>query len=588
ATLDHRHPRLMLKDAELEALKERYAKDTALQKCVKDVLEQADVYCRLTPMPYNKIGPRLLHVSREYLDRIYALALAWRWTGRAVYADKAVENLLSACDFNDWNPSHFLDTAEMSHAVAIGYDWLFDYLDAPTRERIKSGLLEKGIKPGISVYSGRPFGGFGKWPQVEHNWNQVCNGGMLIAALAVADTEPTYSEFVVRNAVESLPKALGSYAPDGAWMEGPGYWHYATRYTAYALSALKTALGTDFGLSKTEGLSQTAYFPIFTAGPTGLFLNFADSRENSSRRPMACMFWLASTYANQYFGNNEHHILAAGKAQPEHIVWYVPQKGKDFLPPQLDHWFSGPVDVAVFRSAWDDPDALFVGVKGGFNQVNHSHLDLGSFELDALGVRWARDLGSDDYNLAGYWDAGQRWSYYRLRSVSHNVPLLAGQDQNRLAKAKIVKYEPKKSSVFAIVDLTEAYKDFADSVLRGVALVANRRAALVQDEFRITNACQLVWGMTTDAEIALVDEKTARLTIGDKQLVVKVLAPSGAYFQIESAQQPPPENPNTGVRRLTARLDDAQGDVRIAVLLCPQWTDGNIVKTVEVKPLAEW
>jgi len=306
---------------------------------------------------------------------------------------------------------------------------------------------------------------------------------------------------------------------------------------------------------------------------------------------MACMFWLAGTYANQYFGNNEHRVLAGGKAQPEHIVWYVPRKGKDFVPAQLDHWFSGPVDVVVFRSAWDDPDALFVGVKAGFNQVNHAHLDLGNFELDALGVRWARDLGRDDYNLAGYWDrkkGGQRWNYYRMRSVSHNVPLLGGQDQDPLAKAKIVKYGPKKSSVFVIVDLTEAYKDFSETTLRGVALVQNRRAVLVQDEFRIRNGCEVVCGMTTDAEIALVDEKTARLNIGDKQLVARVLAPSGAYLQVESAQQQPPENPNTGVRRLTARLDQAEGDVRIAVLLCPQWKDGGIVKTVEVKPLAKW
>ena len=119
-------------------------------------------------------------------------------------------------------------------------------------------------------------------------------------------------------------------------------------------------------------------------------------------------------------------------------------------------------------------------------------------------------------------------------------------------------------------------------------MVQDRRAVLVQDEFKIRNSCEVVWGMTTDAEIALVNEKTARLTIKGKSLVAKVLAPSGAYFQVESAQQQPPENPNTGVRRLTVRLDQAEGDVRIAVLLCPQWTDGGIVKTVEVKPLAEW
>ena len=43
-TLDKNHPRLMLKDKDLERLKKLYAKDKVLQKCLKDVLEQADAY----------------------------------------------------------------------------------------------------------------------------------------------------------------------------------------------------------------------------------------------------------------------------------------------------------------------------------------------------------------------------------------------------------------------------------------------------------------------------------------------------------------------------------------------------------------
>ena len=40
-----------------------------------------------------------------------------------------------------------------------------------------------------------------------------------------------------------------------------------------------------------------------------------------------------------------------------------------------------------------DAEALFIGFKAGDNRVNHSHLDLGTFVLDALGQRWAIDLG---------------------------------------------------------------------------------------------------------------------------------------------------------------------------------------------------
>lgn len=86
------------------------------------------------PVVYKLTGPRLLSVSRECMNRVYALGLAYRWTGKAAYADKAIENILAACAFKDWNPSHYLDTAEMSHAVGVGYDWLHQYMDAETRQ----------------------------------------------------------------------------------------------------------------------------------------------------------------------------------------------------------------------------------------------------------------------------------------------------------------------------------------------------------------------------------------------------------------------------------------------------------------------
>jgi len=397
-TLDKDHPRLMLKDKDLKRLKELYAKDKVLQKCLRDVLKDADACAQKRMLTYRKIGPRLLSVSRECLHRIYALGLAYRWTGEQKYAEKAVENLLTVCAFKDWNPSHFLDTAEMSHAVGLGYDWLYSYLDIETRKKIRAGLVKNGFEPALSAYKKS------WWPKSEHNWNQVCNGGMIIGALAIAESEPRYAEQIIISAIESLPRALKSYGPDGAWMEGPGYWSYATHYTAYGLTALQTALGTDFGLLQIEGLAESGNFPIYTSGPRGQYLNFADCGEKSSRRPMPCMFWLARTYDNSLYAESEHAQIAKSDAGAQHVVWYVPAPEGRPAPKDLDRYFRGPVEIAVFRSAWDDPQALFVGLKAGYNQVNHGHLDLGSFELDALGVRWVRDLGSDNYNLPGYWD----------------------------------------------------------------------------------------------------------------------------------------------------------------------------------------
>lgn len=581
------HPRLMLKDTDLGFLKASYADDPVLQKCWQDVQKDADGCLQKQPLVYRKVGPRLLAVSRDCLGRIYALALAYRWTGNEKYAAQAKENLLRVCAFQDWNPSHFLDTAEMSHAVGVGYDWLYGYLDEPTRSTIRQALIAKGLKPGLEVYTKN-----GWWVTSEYNWNQVCNGGMIIGALAIAETDPSYAEQIVPAAIKSLPVALKSYGPDGAWGEGPGYWNYATSYTAYALTALDTALGSMFGLLDVDGLSKAGSFPIYTAGPTGLYLNLADVGERSARRPMPCMFWLARTFHNPLYANSEHEQLGKRSASAAHLVWYTARPpARAIRNKPLDYCFHGPVEVVTMRSAWDDPNALFLGIKAGYNQVNHGHLDLGNFELDALGVRWARDLGSDNYDLAGYWEAkrgGQRWSYYRLNSASHSIPMLGGESQDPLAKSSFTKTEINGARPNAVVNLTEAYQGFARSATRGVAMIEGRRAVLVQDEFEMNKPTEVAWGLTTDAQIDIQQGTLAVLKLSGKELTARLLSPKDAVFTVESAEQRPPQKTNAGVRRLMVKLPKADGSVRVAVLLSPAWGKAGAVEGTEIKPLTSW
>jgi len=566
-----------------------------------------------------KEGFRLISVSRECMHRMYTLGIAWRLTGDEKYARKAQDDLLAVCALENWRPSlaiiypkepkykritvdtprppfSFLDVSEMCHAVGVGYDWFYNYFSPETCETIKSGLIRHGLDEGVIAYTGRgnPSGKPAEWVSYEHNWNLVCNGGLIVGALAIAETDPEYAKIIIPGAVKSLPLALRTYGPDGAWPEGPSYWGFATRYAAYGLSALTSALGTDFGLTGIEGLSDTGLFPIYTSGPTGLYLNFADSGENNRRRSMPTLFWLARTFDNRFLADCEHDMIGHDGAGAEHLMWY-PDISLKPLEPSLDKLFRGPVEVAVFRSAWNDPDALFVGVKAGDNTFNHSQLDLGNFELDALGVRWARDLGADSYSLPGYFDfyyltgktGGRRWSYYRNSTFSHNVPLLNDTNQNELAKAKFLNYESGDSFSFVTVDLTEAYESMSVKTTRGVAVVNGRRSVLVQDEFDLKKSSEVAWGMTTDAEISLRGN-SALLEQDGKKLTARILSPAGAQFTAKPARQEPPQKTNDGVNRLMVRLKNLSGNVRIAILLSPHWSDGSIVEDADVKAVGEW
>ncbi|MBM3290375.1 MAG: DUF4962 domain-containing protein, partial [Candidatus Hydrogenedentes bacterium] len=556
-TLAKTHPRLMLHDDALQQLKAQYDSDPVLQQYAAQVKMDADGALAKPALEHKLIGPRLLHVSRDCVDRIYALALAYRWTRDERYARAAESNLLTVCAFPDWNPSHFLDTAEMSHAVGVGYDWLFDWLSEESKRTIRTALIEKGLKPGMAVYT---KGGW--WTISEFNWNQVCNSGLLAGALAIAETDPEYAQFIVPRAVRSLPKALHAYDPDGAWTEGPGYWHYATRYTAYGLCALQSALGTVFGLTDMPGLRATGHFPWYTTGPTGLFLNYADSGERSTHKPMACMFWLARQYNDPAISDAEHALIEQHRASAEHIVWYVPPSGQAAKPRDLDRWFRSSVDIVVMRSAWDNPEALFVGTKAGYNQVNHGHLDLGTFELDALGVRWARDLGSDNYNLPGYFDrkkGGKRWLYYRNVSESHSVPLVDGNGQDQDGKASVAGFQSSPDGAYVSIDLTHAYAGRATSVVRDIALTNQRRAAVVRDRFDVASPVDIVWAMTTDAEIVVGESGAAELTLEGKMLRATVLEPAGTPFSVESGEQAAPQKTNAGVKRLLVRVPNTSG-----------------------------
>jgi hypothetical protein len=590
STLNQVHPRLLLTDKRLAELKTLSKTDNQLNKYVTAVIAQADKDYIKTPIQYILIGPRLLDKSRECLNRVYNLAFAYRWTGNNLYFQAAVSNMKTVCAFKDWNPSHFLDVAEMTHAVAIGYDWLYNDMDQLTRDVIKAGLLRNGLNEGKKAYTD-PAYPYSWWKTSTFNWNQVCNCGLLIGALAVAETDSSYAMTMLPGIIKNLPYALESYGPDGVWDEGAGYWDYATDYTAYGLSALQTALDSTFNLEKIDGIPETGYFPIYVAGPTGYMFNYADNGEKSKQGAPHASMWLANVYNNNHFSDFTEDQLKTRTADVFHVIWYRPY-ANSAATRDLDKLFNGKVPLFFSRSSWTDPNALFLAAKAGYNKVNHGHLDIGSFEFDALGVRWVRDLGSDDYNLPGYFSGSnqtsQRWTYYRLNSFSHNIPVLGSINQDISAVSTFVKHSIGVAEPFVIQDFTTAYKEFASSAKRGFKVLDSRKAVLIQDEFVLSKSADISWGITTDASIEIIDPQKAVLTLNGQKLTVKLLSPANAVFSSGSAEQASPQKQNTGVKRLFAKTPSAAGNLTFIILLSPNWSGIESSYSPENKTLSAW
>lgn len=576
------HPRLLVSPLRLGMVKRQLAEnDPLLVEWLRELHSDAQDIIGAAPSKYEiPDGLRLLSTSRRVLQRIETLGLLYLLETNRAYSDRAWKELEAAANFPDWNPRHFLDTAEMTRAFAEGYDWFYHAWTSEQRRGLEQAIVKFGLEPSRELYR-RKQG----WTRARHNWNQVCNGGMGMGALAIADVQPELAAEILRGALESLPLAMTEFAPDGAWNEGPGYWSYATAYNVAFLDALQTALGTSFGLADIPGFSDTGLFSLYISSPVGRTFNYADGGDSSIRAPQ--MFWLAQQFRQP--------VLAWHQRQPHSpsaldVLWYctewrTPKVAR--LP--LAKYFRG-AEVVTMRSEWQNKKAWFVGFKAGDNKANHSHLDLGSFVMDFDGVRWATDLGAENYNLPGYFGS-QRWTYYRLRAEGNNtLTINPGKepDQDPKAATKIVKFKESDERAFAIADLTAAYqKHGVEKVMRGISLL-NGKQVVIQDEIRSGPPADVWWFMHTAADIQVgsSNRREAVLKERERTLYARIISPESAAFEVlpaaplPSSPQPAKQNLNTGFRKLAIHLNQAT-NVTVTVVFSPEPGAKAEVKTLE-------
>jgi hypothetical protein len=584
-TLRHEHPRLLAHKEDFERLKLGVQTNEMLKGWFANVQNRANAILQQPPSKYEiPDGLRLLATSRRVMNRIYDLGMMYQLTGEKKFAERAWAELKTASEFKDWNTRHFLDTAEMSHAFGIGYDWFYDYWTPEQRAFLRNALVEKGLKPALALHRKHAT-----WTRVTHNWNQVCNGGTGMGALAIADEETAVCAELLHDAMGSIQLAMVKFAPDGAWNEGPGYWNYATFYNVTFLAGLETALGTDFGLSKIPGFSECGTFPIYMSSPNRHVFDFADCHDHPEG-DMPQLFWLAKRFNRPIYAEFAKKVAGGS---PQEMIWCIPTAAhaKPERPVRhrdlpLDKYFRA-AEVATFRSDWKDANAVCVSFKAGSNHANHAHLDIGSFVMDALGERWALDLGADDYNLPGYFGT-QRWTYYRLRAEGHNTLLLnpgGGTDQNPAADTKIIRFKSKPKRAFAIADITAAYTN-VNKVLRGIALL-NRRDVLVQDEIDSKDSGNVWWFLHTTATIH-TNGSDAVLELKGKKLFARILSPKDAKFEVMRAEalpsspHPPVQAKNDGVAKIAVHLPDV-ARVRLTILLSPEPN-----QRADVRPLERW
>lgn len=541
ATLKPTHPRLFVEPGEWSAIKAKSETDPLLARVIAQLKGEADRLMQLPPVERKKQGRRLLAVSREALHRISVWSMMRHLENDLSYARRAEEEMRAIVQFSDWNPSHFLDVAEMTSALAIGYDWLYQDLDAEARETIRNGIIRLGLKPGRDALRNDAW-----WASRDINWNQVCLGGLTIGALAVADKAPELAGELLVAARKGIPNGLSVYAPDGVYPEGPGYWSYGTVYQCMMIDALRSALGTSWEMETTPGFLESAEAQAQLTGPSGRFFNFADGREGPGFQ--VPLLWFASELEEPEVLRDQKAILEARLKKPASkwmavfpILWW-PEAFASTASATLPLAWKGEGlnPVAVFRSSWTDPNALYLACKGGSASVSHAHMDAGSFVLEANGVRWAVDLGLQSYHDLEskgihLWDSeqdGNRWDVFRLNNRSHNTLTINNKLHRVKGTAKLTHFNKN----VAEIDLSDVFRGEAEKVWRHFEI--DGKEVMVTDHLQgLEIGSKVRWTMATRAQVA-IEGSRATLHQNGETLHITMRDPQNGQLRVIPADPP--------------------------------------------------
>jgi autotransporter-associated beta strand protein len=610
-----------------------------------------------------------LEDNLTYLAGAYALrtAVEGNETNTQKYFDKAKAIIENVIQWTTWDTgSQFLGAAMVSQGISLCYDWMHPKFTSTERKAIADKLYTLAIKPTIDACTAKNY-----WTQWYGNWAFVCIGGVGSAALAIA---PEYykaeTETLLAKGWPVLQSSMQHFAGEnGGWHEGPGYMGYGGLYLIRLMSNLQTAVGTDFALSLEKGFQQTPTFLVgISTSVTGSANNgtFPYGNGDWSQNGDPWFNWLAARFnrgdvakvtRDRVDATTTTTVVTGGVTSgtktvysfrtPWSLLWYdergdsatgrVQSQGAAaartdtafFGDPRLLQWgASGQQNysehVNVWRDSWATTSST-VMFKGGYKGTDgHENFDGGSFLFDALGQRWATDLGRDSYSIPQV--GGTNYGAYRKRAEGQNTLVinptandyLSSSDANeralnadqvykdatgKPAYAEVIKSLSTDLQSIGVVDLTNLYSKMrVSTVQRGFTLDRTDGSLLVQDEITAATAPEICWFMhlpvayaNRASQIAIsTDGKTATVTIGTNRLQLRILAGNGATFSVSEAA-PLPSSPNpsgqagtSGVCKLTIRYTGTTSE-RLAVWMVPL-KSGQAAPTTApaVAALAAW
>ena len=516
------HPRLLLHAGEEEEIRLAIETQPVMAEADSAILAYCDETLNQPPHPRRMAGFRIERMQVP-LQRIFYLSYAYRVHGDRRYADRAIEEMLNTAEYEDWNPGHFLDVAEITMGMAIGYDWLYDEMTAEQRRKVASAISRHGLDASKIDKDAWFYTAF-------QNWNQVCNAGLVFGAIAVWDEYRDDAVMILDKCFDSNYLTLTEgYSKEGAYAEGYGYWGYGSAFQILLIAALESAFGSDMGLMDGhDRFFRSGTFMQMMNRPSGLCFDYADSGREAAAEHM--LAWLAVKTGDesllypevQKLRKNHFSRMDMQRLLP---FFLISARKIDFaklrVPDGRFFTTDGLTPLYIYRSGWESEDDTYLGIKAGLISSNHSHCDVGSFVFDADGVTWADVLGLQPYlsleskgvDLWNRWQNSSRYDVFRIGPFSHNIITVNGHRPDVYQYIDFTRTWCEDAQKGAEMNLKMLYWEDLKDYRRTVILLGEDDAELlVKDELRAGDHPAIVrWNLCTTAQAEILDDTCIRL-----------------------------------------------------------------------------
>lgn len=375
----------------------------------------------IAPLPRRvydefRLTGRRLGYERLYFDRRRRLSGTFMmYAARgADYLHELISLIYAICDEDTWAlPAHTAGSEDIRHEIdlfaaetAMTLTELAYLMGSVLPDTVKSRIDAEVQDRVISVFERRRFG----WESAEENWSAVCGGSIGMVYL--------YND---RPVPERVMSAMGAYlrgiAPDGACMEGLGYYSYGFGYYVYFAALLKERTGRD--ILNTEKVLRLSRFQ------SNIYLGQRAPSYSDSEPDVKPLAGLTNMLSAVFGDMPAPAAVTARNDECGRWAHYI----RSFLYP-------APEKTAAEGEAVYDASQIYVNrknsfsvfVKGGHNAEPHNHNDIGSFIIADNRRQLLCDLGCGEYTR-DYFDDETRYDELCCSSSGHSVPIVDGRAQ---------------------------------------------------------------------------------------------------------------------------------------------------------------